>query len=62
MIAKTKDGKVVKPGDKVWVLSYDGECVETMVLEPVTTYVIQRPVPVSQSFSSREALEGHDRG
>ena len=52
----------VKPGDKVWVLSFDGECVETTVAEPVTTYVIQRPVPVSQSFSSREALEEYDRG
>lgn len=53
---KTKDGVLVKPGDKVWVI---GACSieQTTVkkFEPITTYIYFDNIPVSKSYSSYEA-------
>lgn len=56
--SKTKDGKLVKAGDKVWVCGSVG-VHETTVLSPspVTDYNFFGPIPVSESFSSKEAAK-----
>lgn len=54
---KTYDKKKVKEGDKVFVISSTGKVESAMVLEPVTSYELFGPVPVSSSFSSIEAAE-----
>jgi len=55
---KTFDGVNVKKGSTVWVFGSTG-IQKTKVLEPVTSYEFFGPIPVSQSFSSREAAEKH---
>lgn len=57
----TKDGKEVKPGDKVWVYGSYGSRHKTTVSEPVTNYVLHTPIPVSESFSSLKALKEYER-
>lgn len=52
---KTADGKRVQPGDKVWVKGSIG-VHETTVSEPVTTYELFGPIPVSRSYSAKKAL------
>jgi len=52
---KTVDGKRVQPGDKVWVAGSVG-VHETTVSEPVTTYHLFGPIPVSRSYSTKKAL------
>lgn len=53
---KTADGKVVAPGEKVWVR---GSCGvhETSVAVPVTNYEFFGPIPVCQSYTTRTAAE-----
>lgn len=53
-MAKTFDNKDVEEGDKVWVI---GSCGihEATVLPPVTNYELFGPIPVSRSFSTKEA-------
>lgn len=55
--AITADHKLVKNGDKVWVLSSTHMPQETTVqpLEHVTNYELFGPVPVKHSFSSKTA-------
>ena len=53
----TADGKFVKGGDRVWVLSSLNMPTETTVqpLEHITSYELFGPVPVKHSFSSKTA-------
>lgn len=53
--ATTADGVRVRPGDKVWVKGTVG-VHETTVDEPVTTYDLFGPIPVSRSYSTKDAL------
>ena len=50
----TKDGFNVNIGDKVWVFGSTG-VHEATVLQPVTSYEYFGPIPVSESYSSKEA-------
>ena len=53
----TCDRKLVKAGDRVWVISSTGLPQETTVqpLEHITSYELFGPVPVKHSFSSKTA-------
>jgi hypothetical protein len=55
--ALTDDGVLVKAGDQVWVLSSLGTPMPTTVrkLQAYTTYTLFGPVPVTHSWSTREA-------
>lgn len=53
----TADGKMVQPGDRVWVRGSVG-VHETTVAEPVTTYQLFGPIPVRLSYSTKDALLG----
>lgn len=55
--AITCDHKLVKAGDPVWVVSSTGSPQQTTVqeLRHITSYELFGPVPVSSSFSSKQA-------
>lgn len=55
----TADGILVEPGTKVWVVSSTGKLVQTTVLESeaLTDYYLFGNVPVSSSFSTRQAAQ-----
>jgi hypothetical protein len=55
--ALTADSVLVKPGDQVWVLSSLRVPMPTTVrkLQAYTTYTLFGPVPVCESWSTREA-------
>jgi hypothetical protein len=61
---KTKDGVVVKPGDKVWVLgSYLIEQTTVKKFEPITNYIYFDNIPVSESYSTyKDALQALKKG
>lgn len=63
MTGVTADGELVSPGDPVWVLSSIGNVEPTTVKDsrPVTTYYLYDNIPVSSSFSTREAAEAYKR-
>lgn len=55
--ALTDDGVLVSAGDQVWVFSSLGTPMPTTVreLQAYTTYELFGPVPVTHSWSTREA-------
>ena len=57
--AVTADGELVSPGDRVWVLSSTGKIEKTVVLpiEARTDYYLFGNIPVSSSFSTKEAAQ-----
>lgn len=57
---KTYDGKVVKPGDTVWVFgSCSIEKAKVRKPEALTDYYYFEDIPVKDSFSTKEAAEKH---
>lgn len=57
---KTRDGVVVKPGDKVWVngsVSVEQTTVQPLVA--VTGYELFGPIPVARAFSTAAAARAH---
>lgn len=58
-IALTADGVLVKPQDPVWVISSTGKPKLTTVqpTQAVTSYYLFDNIPVSHSFSTKEAAE-----
>ena len=59
--ALTVDGVLVEAGDPVWVLSSLRVPMPTTVrkLQAYTTYTLFGPVPVCESWSTREAAENY---
>jgi hypothetical protein len=59
--ALTADGVLVEAGDPVWVLSSLRVPMPTTVrkLQAYTTYTLFGPVPVCESWSTREAAENY---
>jgi hypothetical protein len=59
--ALTADGVLVDTGDPVWVLSSLRTPMPTTVrkLQAYTTYTLFGPVPVCESWSTREAAENY---
>ena len=55
MKAITHDGVEVDEGDTVWVFGSLGDIHKVSVLPAVTTYELFGPIPVAQSFSTKEA-------
>ena len=54
--AVTKDGVSVRPGDKVWV-NGSTSIEKTTVCEPATSYYLFGIIPVSESFSTKQAAK-----
>jgi hypothetical protein len=55
---KTKDGIPVSAGDTVWVQgSTSVESATVKELKQVTSYELFGPIPVDESFSTRESAE-----
>ena len=59
MVGVTADGELVQAGDTVYVLSSTGKIESATVEEPevVTDYYLYTNVPVSSSFSSKQAAQ-----
>ncbi len=59
MVAVTADGELVQAGDTVYVLSSTGKIESTKVQKPevVTDYYLYTNIPVSSSFSSKQAAQ-----
>ncbi|MGB4448698.1 MAG: hypothetical protein WBI92_11755 [Cloacibacterium sp.] len=58
VVAKTKDGVEVKPGDKVWVQG--STSVQKAVVKPFVAYTDYEyfgPIPVGEAFSTKKAAE-----
>ena len=58
IVAKTHDGVEVRTNDTVWVKGSTGYHT-ARVLESSTSYELFGPIPVSQSFSSEEAIKDY---
>lgn len=61
--AITSDGVLVKPQDKVWVISSTGKPEPTTVqpTQAVTGYYLFGQIPVSHSFSTKQALRQYQQ-
>lgn len=59
MVAVTADGELVQAGDTVYVLSSTGKIESTRVQKPavVTEYYLFGAIPVTSSFSSKQAAQ-----
>ena len=58
--ARTRDGVVVEPGDKVWVNgSVSVEPTTVQPTEALTSYELFGRIPVSQAFSTEAAARAH---
>ena len=63
VVGITCDGVGVGPGDQVWVFSGTGSIQSTTVqpAKALTHYYLFDQIPVSHSFSTREAAERYSR-
>lgn len=59
MVAVTADGEIVQAGDTVYVLSSTGKIESAKVQRPevVTDYYLFGDIPVTSSFSSKQAAQ-----
>lgn len=61
--AVTADGVLAKPGDPVWVISSTGKPEPTTVkpTEAVTGYYLFGAIPVTHSFSTKDAVRRYQQ-